>query len=123
MDRSMSGVSREGGLGGGMEGGSRVDRSTGEYGSPKNAEGGVTCPGDGGMNWGGGGGGAVEGGGGIEICPPPRLFTETVPPLGRLSVLPVHGGYKVRDCSGKQKVNVHAGSVQLLCFLCVRCVE
>lgn len=76
-----------------MEGGSRVDRSTGENGSPKNAEGGLTCPGDGGINCGGGGegggGGAMEGGGGIRICPSSRSSTEMAPPFDRLSVLSV----------------------------------
>lgn len=78
-----------------MEGGSRVDRSTGENGSPKNPEEGLMCPGDGGINCGGGGegggGGAMEGGGGIKICPSSRSSTEMAPPLDRLSVLSVHG--------------------------------
>lgn len=92
MDKSSSsGIPSEGGLGGGMGGGSRVDKSTGEYDSSKNADEGVTCPGDGGMNWGGGGGGAMEGGGGIRICPSSRLPTEMAPPFDRLSVLPVCG--------------------------------
>lgn len=75
-----------------MGGGSRVDRSTGEYGSSKQADGGVTCPGDGGMNWGGGGGGAIEGGGGIRICPSSRSSTDMARPFDRLTVFPVHGG-------------------------------
>lgn len=74
-----------------MEGGFRADKSTGEYGSPENSNGEVTCPGDGGMNWGGGGGGAMEGGGGIRICPS-RSSTEMAPPFDTHSVLPVHGG-------------------------------
>lgn len=42
MDMStFPGVPSEGGTGGGMEGGSRVDRSTGEYVSEKNADGGL----------------------------------------------------------------------------------
>lgn len=66
----------DGGLGGGMEGGSK---------SPKNS-------GGGGMNWGGGGGGATEGGGGIRISPSSGSATLIMPPLASFSVLPVHGG-------------------------------
>lgn len=101
IDRS-SGVSCKGGLGGGTEGGSRVEKSTAEYGSPKNAEGRATCPGEGGINCGGGGGGAVEGGGGIRICRSLRSSTEIAPSFDRLSVSPVHGGNSIRYSSTHQ---------------------
>lgn len=102
IDRSTSSdIPCEGGLGGGIGGGSRVDRSTGEYGSSKNADGGVTCPGGGGINWGGGGGGAIDGGGGIRICSSSVSSTEMALPFDRLTVLPVHEG---KYWNGKKNV-------------------
>lgn len=109
-------------MGGGIEGGSRLDRTTGEYVSPENGDGGGACPGGGGMNWGGGGGGAVEGGGGIGICSSSGSSIEMALPFDKLAVLPVHGGNTLETVKNPESVSELLQKGRIIC-LCIAKVE